>query len=78
MKNFINAQTLSNERTDFVERQPEYEDLVSDRDDNLNAKLTASQSSRNLSELVPTASVDVIGDQHRCAIFESPERTLMR
>src|SRR3954454_21544034 len=66
------------EMTDFVERQADDINQVSDLGDDLQAVLATAQYAGDLAVPVAGATIDLVRDEHRSTVFQAPHRPNMR
>src|SRR5450432_2974897 len=66
------------EITDFVERQADDINQVGNLGDDLQTVLAPAQDAGDLAVLVAGATIDLVRDQHRSTVFQTPHRPNMR
>src|SRR4051812_39540532 len=66
------------EMTDFVERQADDINQVSDLGDDLQAVLATAQYAGDLAVPVAGATIDLVRDEHRSTVYQAPHRPDMR
>src|SRR4051794_13988792 len=64
--------------TDFVERQADEIHQVGDLGDDLQTVLAPAQDTGDLAVPVAGAAIDLVRDEHRSAVFQTPHRPDMR
>ena len=76
----LEAQVLEEieELTDFVERQADDIHQIGDLGDDLQAVLAAAQHAGDLAVAVAGTAIDLVRDQDRSTVFQSPHRPNMR
>jgi hypothetical protein len=77
---FLQAQVLEKveERTGFVKRQAHNIDQIGELRDYLQAELAAAKHAGDFAILVVRASIDLVSDQRRSAVFQPPHRPSVR